>query len=229
MTLTPTSDPVRFALDESRRDDCFLCRPASRLLAHVGDACYTLAGLGPLSDGYAVVATDHHGLLEGPHDSALLTSWGQYSEWVQRALEAEFGTCVLSEHGKMSICNPNRPANSHCYHPHFLLFPGAPDPLPVFRDHFPCEGEFFSSLTDALRHASVLSNYLLGSPRPGEYFVFPAPDGLPRQFARAIIADSLGVPDLASWQSRPCGDWAMRNAEVLRRILNRQDQVKRSR
>lgn len=223
MTLAPIADPIGFAFDECRRQDCFLCRPASHLLAHIGDGCYTLAGVGPLSDGYAVVATDQHGPLEGAYGSALLTRWGQYSEWVQRALEAKFGTCVLAEHGKMSICNPNRPAGSHCFHPHFLLFPGAPDPLQEFRDHFRFNGEFFSTLPNALHRAFGLSNYLLVSPRPGEYFVFPAPGGLPRQFARAIIADSLGVPDLASWQSHPGGDWAMRNAEILRRLLNKQD------
>lgn len=223
MTQAPTSDPIGLALEESRRDDCFLCRPASHLIAHVGERCYTLAGLGPLSDGYAVVATDQHGPLEGAHSAALRTAWGRYSEWVQRVLEAEFGSCVLCEHGKMSICNPNRPAGSHCFHPHFLLFPGAPDPLPEFRDHFRCKGEFFSALPDALRSASGHASYLLGSPRPGEYFVFPAHDGLPRQFARATIADSLGTPDLASWQTHPGGEWAVRNAEILRRLLDKRD------
>ncbi len=223
MTFAPTTDPIAFALEESRRDDCFLCRPASHLLAHVGESCYTVAGLGPLCNGYAVVATDLHGPFEDSPGSAHLASWGRYSEWVQRALEAQFGTCVLAEHGKMSICNPNRRPGSHCFHPHFLLFPGVPDPLPEFRDHFRCEGEFFSTLPDALISASRLPSYLLGSPGPGEYFVFATPDGLPRQFARAIIADSLGMPDLASWHTHPGGEWAMRNAAVLRKLLTKQD------
>lgn len=219
----------QFADKESRREDCFLCCPSAPLLAHVGEECYTMAGLGPLSDGYALIATYQHGPIENLHYETQLRTLAEYSEKVQKILAVEFGSCVLAEHGKMSVCNPNRPAGSHCFHPHFLLFPGAPDPLPEFNDYFCSQGNHFESLSEALHWAIALPNYLLSSSRPGEYVVFPAPDGLPRQFARGIVADALGHPDLASWQTYPNGEWAIRNAARLRLLLTTHELTKKSR
>lgn len=219
MKSTQKAELSKFARDESSREDCFLCRPSAQLLAHVGGECYTMAGLGPVCDCYALVATYQHGRIQTPDNPVLLKTIAEYCEISQRILSEKFGSCVLAEHGKIPVCNPNRPAGSHCFHPHFLLFPGAPDPLPEFEDYFSSKGDRFKSLTEAVRHAARLPSYLLGSSRPGQYTVFPIENGLPRQFARLVVADSLGLPELASWLTHPNGEWATRNAEVLRKLL----------
>ena len=219
MSLIQNTELSQYEHDESHREDCFLCHPSAQLLAYAGKECYTMAGLGPPCDCYALIATYQHGPIPAPGDPAQLETIAEYAEITQRILSENFGSCVLAEHGKMPVCNPNRPIGSHCFHPHFLLFPGAPDPLPEFEDYFSSKGDRFETLRDALRHAVTLPGYLLGSSRPGQYTIFPTENGLPRQFARMVVADSLGHPDLASWQAHPNGEWAIRNAEVLRRLL----------
>lgn len=210
------------ARDESRREDCFLCRPSAQLLAHIGEECFTMAGLGPLSDGYALIAEFRHGL-SGPHeDPKAAGRLARYTESVQKILAVHYGSCVLAEHGKMPICHPNWPQGSHCFHRHFLLIPGAPDPLPELSNYFTANGERFTSLFEALSYAATFPNYLLGSSQPGEYTIFPAGEGLPRQFARGVVAESLGQPDLASWRTYPNAEWTARNAVVLRRLLSGQ-------
>lgn len=210
---------MNFEQAESQRVDCFLCRPAEQLLAHVGSGYYTMAGLGPLSDGYAIIARDIHGAIDEQIDSFQFEEFAKYAERIQSVLSAQFGTCVLTEHGKMPLCQPNGMANSHCYHTHFLLFPGVPDPLHEFSDYFGVDGERFESLFDALKVAAKYPNYLLVSARTGEYFVFSADHGLPRQFARVVVAETLDNPDLASWRTYPNGEWALRNALLLRKLL----------
>ena len=205
--------------EESQREDCFLCRPSAQLLAHIGKECYMMAGLGPLCDCYALVATYQHGPMLAPDNPMALGTIAEYSEITQRILGDTFGSCVLAEHGKMPVCNPNRPTGSHCFHPHFLFFPGVPDPLPEFEDYFQSKGSRFKSLTDALLHAATLPSYFLGSSQPGQYSVFTTENCLPRQFARMVIADSVGHPDLASWQTHPNVEWTTRNAKELRRLL----------
>ncbi len=220
--MNPTQEAIQllaFEQGENQRGDCFLCRPAAQLLAHVGTGCYTMAGLGPLTDGYAIIATDMHGTTEEPDNPLLSEDFAKYAERVQSLLASRFGSCVLTEHGKMPICHPNGLTGSHCFHPHFLLFPGAPDPKQGFNDYFGSGGERFESLFSALKVAAQYPNYLLASTHAGEYFVFAAHYGLPRQFARVVVAEQLGKPDLASWRTHPNGEWALRNAELLRQLL----------
>lgn len=207
-----------FELVESQRTDCFLCHPAEQLVCHVGENLYTMAGLGPLVDGYAIIAAKMHSSDNGEDDPLLFESLAQYSESVQSILAAEFGTCILTEHGKMPLCIPCDQAGSHCFHKHFLLFPGAPDPQAEFCDYLDSEGKRFESLLEALRFAAELPSYLLVSSRAGEYYVFTS-QHLPQQFARGIIADLLNQPGLASWRAYPNGTLALQNAVFLRQLL----------
>lgn len=207
---------MSFEREEVDRKDCFLCHPAGKLLAHVGRNYFTMAGLGPFTDGYAVVATLSHGTIEQAVPPSLTQDLAEYAMAIQERLTTHYGSCILTEHGKMPICNAS---GSHCYHPHFLLFPGVSDPTKKVRDYFGCPGEQFQTLHQALSFASTIENYLLVSASTIEYLVFPVENGLPRQFARLIVAEDLALPDLASWQTYPDAAWAIKNAEYLRHLF----------
>lgn len=207
---------MSFEAEEVARTDCFLCRPAGKLLANVGQQFLTMAGLGPLTDCYAIVATLSHESKGQEAPPSLTRDLANYASSVQQILAHKFGSCVLTEHGKLPLCNAG---GSHCFHPHFLLFPGVADPLNRFSEYFGFPGEKFGTLFEALSFAATLSNYLLVSARSNDYTVFQADQGLPRQFARLIIAEHLDTPDLASWQTFPNADWSIRNAELLRAVL----------
>ncbi len=206
---------------EFERTDCFLCRPLSTLLVQVSTDAYTMAGLGPLCDGYAITSAIDH--IEGLKslDKSALKRYAEYAESVQRTLAQKFGNCVLTEHGNMPICNVHSDAHaqSHCYHPHFLMFPAKFDPMKSFWEYFCGPGRGFASLYEALVYGVSQKHYILVSPRIGRFEVFVPVDGLPRQLARGLVAESLGTEKLADWRSRPNFDWSLKNAALLREIL----------
>lgn len=206
-------------LAESARDDCFLCRPNAALLAAVGEDGYAVAGLGPLSDGYAVIATHDHLLGLAEADARLRTAYASYAQHVARVLAKNYGNCFLVEHGNMAVCGVSEKGRAHCFHPHFLLIPGKPVSLDSFVEYFGGRFERFPELIDAVNYGAERGQYVLAGDAAGPFYVF-LPDGeLPRQFARGLVADQLGVPELASWRDEPSIQWVLRNARRLRGIL----------
>jgi hypothetical protein len=213
--MSATNDETElynFEQIEIQRTDCFLCQPAKQLVAHMGTDHYTMDGLGPLTDAYAIVATNEHGTGEEKDNHFRSPETARYAEKIQAMLATQFGTCVLTEHGKMPVCLPNTAADTHCFHPHFLLFPGAPYPLTECRDFFETNGDHFESLIDALQAASALQFYFLVSSRPGEYYIFDA-DGLPQQYARGIVAELLDRPG-----NRPSNELKMLILKEIQRM-----------
>jgi len=122
----------------------------------------------------------------------------------------------------MPICNVNLDAHaqSHCYHPHFLVFPAAFDPMRSFREYFGGPGRSFSSLYEALVYGIGQKHYILVSPRIGQFEVYLPVDGLPRQFARGLVAECLGTEELADWRMKPNFEWSLKNAALLREVIS---------
>lgn len=205
---------------ESTRHDCFLCRPNAALLGDVGVAGYAVAGLGPLSDGYAVVAT--HGHLRGLEeaDGALRTAYADYAVRVANALARAYGSCFVVEHGNMAVCGISEEGRAHCFHPHFLMIPGVPADTRPFLDYFGASTPF-GTLAEAINFAADRGQYVLAGDAAGPFHVF-FPDGdLPRQFARALVAEQIGAMRLASWRDEPDLPRTVANAKALREVLSR--------
>jgi hypothetical protein len=79
----------------------------------------------------------------------------------------------------------------------------------------------FSSLTAAFEHGAQMEQYLLVSETEEQFTVYEPFDGLPRQFARALVAEALGVQERASWRDFPNVASAVENSKHVRRILDR--------
>lgn len=215
-----TGDEIhQFCQEETNRRDCFLCRPSARLLIDCSRDHFTVAGLGPLVDGYVLVATkDHVERLGRSVEHA--SGFADYVQSIRALLAAECGGCLLTEHGNMPVCGIESEHSAHCFHPHVLLFPG--------RHHIRAEAERyfggrvmeFTSLASAFEHGAQLQQYLLVSEADADFAVYEPVDGLPRQFARALVAESLATPERASWRDFPGIDLALENAARVRRLLD---------
>lgn len=208
---------------EALRTDCFLCRPNAALLVDVGLTGYAMAGLGPIASGYTVVAT--HGHVQGL--SALSAddrrSYAYYAASVASRLSARYGGCFIVEHGNMAVCGIEQAeGRAHCFHPHFLLVPDQRCSIDAFHDYFGSEHSKFGSLEEAVQYGADRGQYLLAGHIAGPFHVFlPSGTDLPRQFARALLAEQLGADELASWRDRPDPAWAAKNADAVRSLLRR--------
>ncbi len=68
--------------------------------------------------------------------------------------------------------------------------------------------------------AYLMRNSFLFSPSPRRFVVMTRPGKLMRQFARYLVADALGRPELANWRKFPALETALGEAQVLRKHLS---------
>ena len=207
-------------LQEAKRSDCFLCRPNAALLGRLGRSGYLLAGLGPLADGYAVVASHAH--LRGLKDAGpdLRLAYSNFAAESAQTLAEQFGACFVVEHGNMAVCGIPEEGREHCFHPHFLLIPASGLSVEPFLDYFG-RSTVFETLHAAIEFGIDKGQYVLAGHSEGPFHVF-LPDGeLPRQFARGLVAEQLDQSELASWRDQPNLAWTLANAELLKEIFTR--------
>lgn len=187
------------------------------MLVDVAAKFFTIAGIGPLTPGYAIVATIEH--LDQIRDADTIAQFSAYANKIRQALVDQFGSCLLTEHGHSPLCTLADTQNVHCFHPHFLLFPGAPSIVNSADEYFSGKGTTFSSLDAALAFGVNLPQYLLISESTSSFKVYPVVEGLPRQFARGLVAEQQGNEELASWRAHPGFDMAEKNANQIKALL----------
>src|SRR5215469_11506206 len=106
---------------------CFLCEPDESLVYHREGRFFAMLGLGPLSEGYSVIATRDHvpSMLDlDPEGVKELVEFTQRVRIRQAMRGYEPG--AITEHGRVATCvhavaGAHEP---HCLHAHRLLFPG---------------------------------------------------------------------------------------------------------
>jgi hypothetical protein len=196
-------------------DTCFLCEPSQELVFAEDENSVALCGLGPLVEGYSVVATKSH---VASAADAVRQNKGflDFAKHIRLTLSNRFGNCILTEHGRLPVClDVSGTTEAHCFHAHFLLFPGTSDILDDAQRHF-ARTTMFSSLDEALQSTIDGSEYMLVSPTESKAAILTRPGRLIRQFARLIVAESLGKPELASWRANEDRAGAVNSAKNLR-------------
>lgn len=197
-------------------NDCFLCQPDEDLIYASDGESLALCGLGPVVPGYSLVATVEHVRSAADVVAGEAQRLASFVRKIRGGLSDRYGQCLLTEHGRVPVCiDVSGTTDPHCYHAHFLLFPGAPDVEAGARGHF-ARVENASSLDEALALAYAKEEYFLLSPDPERYLVMTRPGRLIRQFVRLLVADSIGRPELASWRRYPSRDEAVATARDLR-------------
>lgn len=200
---------------EAQRTDCFLCFPREDLVFDRCASGIAFAGLGPITDGYSIVATPRHVRYLSELSWAHLVEYLQFIEKIRSFLEGLYGSCLITEHGNTAFCADY--SAGHPFHPHSLMFPRAKSILASAIEYFK-HYEQVSTLLEVVKIAGQ-RQYLLASPNSREYYVFFPANGMPRQFARALVAEQCRQPELASWRDHPNLDRALRDAAAHRDLL----------
>ena len=208
-----TQDPSRAVTG------CFLCDPPDDLTYCKTADGVAVSGLGPLVDGYSVVSAVPH--VRSAADAAVggAPEFLPFAERVRSRLIAKYGTCLLTEHGRMPVCVTTVGAERHCYHAHFLCFPAAPGIVEAAKSYFQI-GRETATLQTALQIARTFDEYFLLSPNPQQFLIFANQRSLPRQFARTLVAAAIGKTSEATWQSVPKRAEALESANRLRTLFS---------
>jgi hypothetical protein len=199
---------------------CFLCAPDERLVYASEPEGIGLCGLGPLMPAYSVIATRAH--IRSAADALVeVPSFMDFAEEVRARLARSYGSCLLTEHGRLPACvDVSGATDPHCYHAHFLAFPSSPavdEPARTFFASVEEAGALREALTIARRH----EEYFLLSPDANRFLVMTRPGRIMRQFARVLVAEAIGSPDLANWRKNPGLPDAIEGATALRAALGR--------
>jgi diadenosine tetraphosphate (Ap4A) HIT family hydrolase len=198
---------------------CFLCDPAADLIFFENDGFFALAGLGPVVEGYALFGTRAHIKSMADLPSTLWRDRDRLIGSLRDQLSRKFGRCLVTEHGRMAVCADD-PGDyeAHCFHAHFLLFPGARDVSEAARSYF-SRVDTFTTLQPAMGHAALCDEYALISPTPETFNVFSGPLNIPRQLARFLVANDVGELQLADWRDHPNREQAEQIARDLKLLI----------
>jgi hypothetical protein len=206
------------SLGSRMRKACFLCEPDPSLIYASDTEFFAMCGYGPIVPGYSIIATKGH--VRSCADLSHVKK-GRLETFVKSIsdLISIYGECVITEHGRVPICNYlNDNADAHCYHAHILLFPGSPSILNSAEQAAVCQGRH-RSLPEALSLAESLDHYvLLAEPTQSDFRVFGPPDPPTRQFARLLVATEIGRPQAADWRMDANRDAALRYAVQFREM-----------
>jgi hypothetical protein len=203
------------------KDGCFLCSPESGLVYASNRSGFALCGLGPIVPGYSLVATHTHVRSAADVEAGEVDHFVEFASLTRKNLAGQYGNCLLTEHGRLPVCvDSSGTTDPHCYHAHFLLFPGVPDVEQRARAYFR-QVKIVSSFHEALTTARIGDEYFLLSPDPKRFLIMTRPGKLIRQFARLVVADTLGRPELANWRQYPGHEEALVNSAGLRDLFAR--------
>jgi len=182
---------------------CFLCSPDSSLVYSVGNSCFAMLGLGPIVEGFSLIATKEHipSMMDLSADNV-----GELCELtsnVRERLSAAYGEVVMTEHGRVAPCLLNRKqSEGHCFHAHRLVFPWTGD-LTSFLSRYGLELHEYRDFIECHQEFEWEAEYLYYERQDGTCIIAAAPPRLARQFFRLRIAEAIGQPELADWMEYP--------------------------
>jgi hypothetical protein len=196
---------------------CFLCEVPLDLMYTESETAIALCGLGPLVPGYTVVGAKAH-VASAADVSSQDQGFLDFAESVRSFLARHYGSCLVTEHGRMPACvGPAGEPDTHCFHAHFLMFPGVALASDSARTYF-ASCQTFPSTREALESALGVAEYFFISPSAGEASILTRPGRLIPQFARMLVANATGHPELANWRKAPLRDQCLSMATQLRAL-----------
>jgi hypothetical protein len=163
-----------------------------------------MLGLGPIIEGYTLLATKTHvpSMIDLPVNTVY--ELVKFKEQVRRELAAHYGDVIITEHGRVAPCIQiyNVQHEEHCFHAHNLVFPLSLDLTELLKKHGLKLIEF-SSFLDARENFKWSEEYYYFERIDGTCVIAFEPRRLVRQFFRYLIAEHIGKPELADWKNYP--------------------------
>jgi hypothetical protein len=163
-----------------------------------------MLGLGPLVEGYSIVATKKHISSMLDLSETEVSQLSKFSGTLRDILRPHYGEVIITEHGRVPPCEQttNSGMRTHCFHAHRLVFPIATDLTPALFRHGLAVSEY-ATFADCHKGFTCKGEYLYFERPDGVCMIAPAPRELVRQFFRYELAAQLGSPELASWTAYP--------------------------
>lgn len=182
---------------------CFLCAPDPDLVYAESPSFVAMLGLGPIGEGYSLIAAREHVPSMFDLDPESLLELNAFTKRVRARLRPHYGSALVTEHGRVAPCLSRlvRVHEPHCLHAHRLVFPG----IDVFdlAGHAPwIEVSTFSDSSGAAR-AHPSGQYLFAETEGGKSQVAIVSGPFPRQFFRRVVATDKGSQHLADWSMHP--------------------------
>jgi len=200
--------------DSAVRPECFLCDPDGSLVYAQSPSFFAMLGWGAVVEGYSLIATKHHIPSMFDISAELVPELNDFTAAIRTQLGRLYGPSVITEHGRISLCEIVSSHEPHCFHAHRLVFPVEVDLMGalVAAKLQPRTHQNFN----AARVASTqLNEYLYYERSDGVCVVADAHGCLQRQFFRGAIATSLGRAELKSWRRYPRLDIVERAKRTL--------------
>jgi hypothetical protein len=176
-----------------------------------------MLGLGPVVEGYSLLATTAHtksmlDLSEGEVQELI-----DFTQQTKSLLSKHYGDSIITEHGRVAPCvDTNRDRQqAHCFHAHRLIFPTSLD-LSEAISNYGLEVQEYSNFTDGWRQFSWPGEYLYFERVDGSCLIAAAPMRTVRQFFRHKVAELMGRPEMGDWTEHP----QLKVVEAARRLLS---------
>lgn len=164
---------------------------------------FAMLGLGPLSEGYSVIATKEHAPSMLDLDSEGAEELVDFTRTV-RARQTMFGyePGAITEHGRVATCvhAVTEAHEPHCLHAHRLLFPAEPT---VDLRLVASDVQAFPDSLAAFHGFDWPGQYLYSEAADGSCSLAKAPRRLPRQLLRRLVAHRRGIDQAADWRAHP--------------------------
>ncbi len=168
--------------------------------------------LGPLGPGHLLILSKEHYLAVGQLPDLLLSEFESLQLYVRRALERYYAAPVFFEHGPAIY----RKGGGCCIeHLHMAAFPSSVDLTSQLQLHFTEHN--IQSLRDLKKPFAEKTPYLYFEKSDEERHLFFAPDYVPPQYLRRLIASSLGEADRWNWRDYPDLEEMTRTFSMLKK------------
>jgi len=203
--------PIRYQalneqLGESITCRCFFCYPDADRLLFQTHHFYGLLGLGPIVEGYTVLASKDHHRCYREIPRSLWPEMEVCIQFVAQLLASAFSRPVIYEHGKAGGCFIRDGSFKHCYHAHMNFIPSM--------GRLPSHLQNDDSVGVRWEPQGPLE-CVLGEDRHEPYLLFSSsarrwslaeisdPRRLPSQYLRKVLANHLGGCAEWDWRESP--------------------------
>ena len=175
-----------------------------------------MLGLGPVVEGYSLLATTSHTKSMLDLSEADVEELINFTQLTRNLLSTHYGDSIITEHGRVAPCvDSNRDGQQpHCFHSHRLIFPTSAD-LTEAMNHYCLEVHEYSNFRDGWRQFSWTGEYLYFERVDGSCLIAAAPMRTVRQFFRHKVAELMGHPELGNWTEYP----QLKVVDSARRLL----------
>lgn len=165
------------------------------------DAFYAMLGLGPIVEGYSLMATVAHAPSMLDLSETDVDKLAAFTDQIRQSLAPHYGESIITEHGRVAPCvdRDRDGQQAHCFHAHRLVFPVSAD-LTESITNYGLETSEYANFKACWRDFSWKGEYLYYERADGTCVVATAPMRTVRQFFRHKVAESVGHPELADWK-----------------------------